>query len=94
MSGFGVRSLHQIFRCAIIQFAVKGDASAVFYQNAQSIGSAANEEIKRRMQDVFYAPSLETAKEHTAKVLRDCQEAHLARCVTSRMAHTQRLTTR
>lgn len=26
MSGFGVRSLHQIFRCAIIQFAVKGDA--------------------------------------------------------------------
>lgn len=39
---------------------------------------AAREEIKRRVQDVFYAPSLEIAKERAAKVLRGYQKEHPA----------------
>jgi putative transposase len=39
---------------------------------------AAREEIKRRVQDVFYAPSLEIAKERAAKVLRDYQQEYPA----------------
>ena len=42
------------------------------------VSPAAREEIKRRVQDVFYAPSLETAKERAAKVLRDYQQEHPA----------------
>jgi transposase-like protein len=42
------------------------------------VSPAAREELKRRVQDVFYAPSLETAKERAAKVLRDYQEEHPA----------------
>ncbi len=42
------------------------------------VSPAAREEIKRRVQDVFYAPSLETAKERAAKVLRDYQKEHPA----------------
>lgn len=39
---------------------------------------AAREEIKRRVQDVFYAPSLEPAKERAAKVLRDYRKEYPA----------------
>jgi putative transposase len=39
---------------------------------------AAREEIKRRVQDVFYAPSLEIAKERAAEVLREYQDEHPA----------------
>jgi len=39
---------------------------------------AVREEIKRRVQDVFYAPSLEIAKERAAKVLRDYQQEYPA----------------
>ena len=42
------------------------------------VSPAAREEIKRRVQDVFYAPSLEVAKERAAKVLRDYQKEHPA----------------
>ena len=42
------------------------------------VSPAAREEIKRHVQDVFYAPSLETAKERAAKVLHDYQEQHPA----------------
>jgi len=42
------------------------------------VSPAAREEIKRRVQDVFYAPSLETAKERAAKVLRHYQKEHPA----------------
>jgi putative transposase len=42
------------------------------------VSPAAREEIKRRVQDVFYAPSLEIAKERAAKVLRDYQKEHPA----------------
>jgi putative transposase len=42
------------------------------------VSPAAREEMKRRVQDVFYAPSLETAKERAAKVLRDYQKEHPA----------------
>jgi len=42
------------------------------------VSPTAREEIKRRVQDVFYAPSLETAKERAAKVLRDYQKEHPA----------------
>jgi transposase-like protein len=42
------------------------------------VSPAAREEIKRRVQDVFYAPSLEIAKERAANVLRDYQEKHPA----------------
>jgi transposase-like protein len=37
---------------------------------------AVQEEIKRRVQDVFYAPSLDMARERAADVLRDYQAAH------------------
>lgn len=37
---------------------------------------AVREEIKRRVQDVFYAPSLEMAQERAAEVLRDYQETY------------------
>jgi putative transposase len=37
---------------------------------------AAREEVKRRVQDAFYAPSLGIAKERAAKVLRDYQKQH------------------
>jgi transposase-like protein len=39
---------------------------------------AVREEIKRRVQDVFYAPSLEMAKERAAEVLRDYQDKYPA----------------
>ena len=42
------------------------------------VSPAAREEIKRRVQDVFYAPSLEIAKERAAKVLHDYQKEHPA----------------
>ncbi len=42
------------------------------------VSPAAREEVKRRVQDVFYAPLLETAKERAAKVLRDYQKEHPA----------------
>jgi transposase-like protein len=42
------------------------------------VSPAAREEIKRRVQDVFYAPSLEAAKERAAKVLRDYRQEHPA----------------
>jgi transposase-like protein len=42
------------------------------------VSPAAREEIKRRVQDVFYAPSLEAARERAAKVLRDYRKEHPA----------------
>jgi transposase-like protein len=42
------------------------------------VSPAAREEIKHRVQDVFYAPSLETAQERAAQVLRDYQKEHPA----------------
>jgi len=42
------------------------------------VSPAAREEIKRRVQDVFYAPSLEIATERAAKVLHDYQKEHPA----------------
>jgi transposase-like protein len=36
------------------------------------VSSATREEVRRRVQNIFYAPSLETAKERAAKVLREC----------------------
>ena len=42
------------------------------------VSPAAREEVKRHVQDVFYAPSLEIAKERAAKVLRDYQKGHPA----------------
>ena len=38
----------------------------------------AQEEIRRRVRDVFYAPSLEMAQERAAEVLREYQEAYPA----------------
>jgi len=38
------------------------------------VPKAAREEVKRRAQDVFYAPSPETAKERAAEVLEDYQD--------------------
>ena len=40
------------------------------------VPKAAREEIKRRVQDVFYAPSLEMARERAAEVLADYQQVH------------------
>jgi transposase-like protein len=40
------------------------------------VPQAAREEIKRRVQDVFYAPCLEMAQQRAAEVLRDYQEAY------------------
>jgi transposase-like protein len=42
------------------------------------VSPAAREELKRRVQDVFYAPSLEIAEERAVKVLSDYQEEHPA----------------
>ena len=42
------------------------------------VSPAAREEIKRRVQDVFYAPSLDIAKERAAQVLRGYQKEHPA----------------
>jgi len=40
------------------------------------VSPAAREEIRRRGQDVFYAPSLEAARERAPKVLRDYHREH------------------
>ena len=40
------------------------------------VPQVAREEIKRRVQDVFYAPALETARERAAHVLRDYQATY------------------
>lgn len=42
------------------------------------VPKGAQEEIKRRVRDVFYAPSLEMARERAAEVLREYQEAYPA----------------
>jgi putative transposase len=42
------------------------------------VSPAAREEIKRRVQDAFYAPALDIATERAAKVLQDYQKEHPA----------------
>jgi putative transposase len=42
------------------------------------VPKGAQEEIKRRVRDVFYAPSLEMARERAAEVLREYREAYPA----------------
>ena len=40
------------------------------------VPKAAREEVKRRVQDVFYAPSLEAARERAAEVIEDFQDLY------------------
>jgi putative transposase len=42
------------------------------------VPQSVREEVKRRVQDVFYAPSLEIARERAAQVLHDYQEKYSA----------------
>jgi len=42
------------------------------------VPQSVREEVKRRVQDVFYAPSLEIARQRAAQVLHDYQEKHPA----------------